>query len=360
MKKYIDKKLFYILLGYVFLYHIYIISQGIILKLNNIGVYGRLSWKEITIDTLVRNLVIMSPVIILIILITKIMFDKHYKWKYVVVMHFIFSMLYILTMYFLLYAYQIITNKRTFESINIKDFFIDAIANSNLHFLGYVGFVSIIYCYYYVHKIVKIELQKVQLSQQLTNTKLEILKAQLNPHFLFNTLHSISSLIKSNPNKAQKMIVSLGDLLREIIVIKHEDTIPLNKELLILKKYIDIMLIRFSDHLSIHVDIEDEVRNALVPSLMIQPIIENSIKHGYSPNNIDLEIKINAFKKKNQLIICIENNGKSLDKKLNYGIGIRNSIERLETLFNKSYDYIFTNSNNKKGVSTTIKIPFQI
>lgn len=361
MKKYLDKKLFYILLGYVLLYHVYFISKGIVLKLNNLGVYGRLNWKEIIIDPLVTNLLIIPPVIILIILITKLTFDRNYKWKYVVVIHFVFSMLYILTMYLFLYAYQIITNKRTIDSINIKDFFIEAIANSNLHFLGYVGFVSIIYCYYYINKIVKIELQKVQLTQQVTNAKLEMLKAQLDPHFLFNTLHSISSLISLDPNKAQNMISYLGDLLREIIVIKHEDKIPLSRELVVLDKYMEIMLIRFSDHLSIILDIEDDVKNALIPSLMIQPIIENSIKHGYSAVHTNLEIKITANKKKNTLVLQIENNGKILDnnKKRNKGTGIKNSIERLKTLYNTDYNYTFKTLKSKKGVITIIKIPLQ-
>ena len=361
MKKYIDKKLFYILLGYVLLYHVFFISKGIVYKLNNLGRISKLSWKEIIVDPLITNLIIIPPIIVLIIVITKYMFIKQYKWKYVVFMHLFFSVLYIIAIYIFLYIYLIITQQKTLESINLKSFFIDTISNSNLHFLGYVGFVSIIYCYYYINKIVKIELQKAQLTQQVTNAKLEMLKAQLDPHFLFNTLHSISSLISIDPSKAQNMISYLGDLLREIIVIKHEDTIPLSRELVILEKYMEIMLIRFSDHLSIHIDVEDDVKDALIPSLMIQPIIENSIKHGYSAEHTNLEIKINVFKKKSKLILQIENNGKNLDgnKKRREGIGIKNSIERLKTLYNSDYSYTFKTLKSKKGVVTIIKIPLQ-
>ncbi len=361
MKKYIDKKLFYILLGYVLLYHIFYLSKGVILKLNNIAAYSRLSWKDILIEPLITNLFIIPPIILLIILITKIMFEKKYTWKYVVVMHFLFSILYILTIYIFLYAFQIITGKRTLDSINGTDFFLEAITSSNLHFLGYVGFVSIIYCYYYITRIVKIELLQVQLTQQLTNAKLEMLKAQLDPHFLFNTLHSISSLISQSPKKAQDMISYLGDLLREIIVVKHEDTIPVKRELVILKKYIEIMRIRFSDHLSISMDMEEDVQNALIPSLIIQPILENSIKHGYSANHTNLEIKIKVSKSKQKLTIQIENNGKILDKNKteNQGIGIKNSIERLKTLYKNQYSYTFKTLKSQKGVVTTIKIPLQ-
>jgi len=304
----------------------------------------------------------MPPTIIILILITRFLFNRHYNWKAIIVIHFIFSIIYILFIYILSYVYQIFTNQRSLESVNAKDFFVDVVSNSNLHFLGYIGFVCIIYCYYYINENVKIKLQKTQLSQQLTNVKLEMLKAQLNPHFLFNTLHSISSLVKQDPDKAQNMLVSLGGLLREIIFINHEDKITLNKEIDILKKYIEIMLIRFSDHLSIDININEEVEMALVPSLLIQPIIENSIKYGYSSDHTDLLIKINVFKTNKKLIIQIDNNGKALEKdqKINLGTGIRNIKERLETLYGPDYNFSFSSLDHNKGVVTIIKIPFQI
>lgn len=251
---------------------------------------------------------------------------------------------------------------RALETMTWDRFFIDMVSNSNLHFLGYVGFVGIIYCYYYINQNMKIELQKTQISQQLTNVKLEMLKAQLNPHFLFNTLHSISSLIKINPGKAQDMISSLGDLLREIMFIKQEDRLPLDRELDILKKYNDIMLIRFSDHLTIHIDVDDEVQKAMVPSLITQPVVENSIKHGYSSDHTHLEVKIEAYKKNKKLILRIENNGKTFDKNatINYGTGIKNTIERLETLYNTQYKFSFIPLKHGKGVVTMIEIPFEV
>jgi LytS/YehU family sensor histidine kinase len=189
-----------------------------------------------------------------------------------------------------------------------------------------------------------------------------MLKAQLNPHFLFNTLHSISSLVKADPDKAQNMLVSLGDLLREIIFINHEDKITLTRELEILKKYIDIMLIRFSDHLSIDIAISDEVKMALVPSLLTQPIVENSIKHGYSSEHTHLNIKIEVYKLNKKLIIRIENNGQSLelDDKIKLGTGIRNIKARLETLYGSECNFTFSSLDQNKGVVTIIKIPFEI
>lgn len=362
MRKILDKNLFYILFGYAFAYLIYNSLKGAILKLIGSAAFIEISWRAVLFDHVLANIFIMPPTIIIIILITRFLFNRHYNWKGVVVIHFIFSIIYILFIYLLSYAYQVLTDQRSLESINARDFFVDVVSNSNLHFLGYVGFVCIIYCYYYINENVKIKLQKTQLSQQLTSVKLEMLKAQLNPHFLFNTLHSISSLVKQDPDKAQNMLVSLGDLLREIIFINHEDKITLNKEIDILKKYIDIMLIRFSDHLSIDINIEDEAKMALVPSLLTQPIIENSLKYGYSSNHTNLHINISVIRTNKKLIIRIDNNGKALEKnqKIAFGTGIRNIKERLETLYGTDFSFNFSSLDNNKGVVTIIKIPFQV
>jgi len=362
MRRLLDKKLFYILFGYAIAYLVYTSFKGAILKFMGSADFVEISWNAVLFDHIIANIFIMPPTIIIIILITRFLFNRQYNWKAVIVIHFIFSIIYILFIYALSYSYQIFTNQRTFDSINGKDFLVDVISNSNLHFLGYIGFVCIIYCYYFINENVKIKLQKTQLSQQLTNVKLEMLKAQLNPHFLFNTLHSISSLVKQDPDKAQNMLVLLGDLLREIIFINHEDKITLNKEIDILKKYIDIMLIRFSDHLSIDINFSKEVEMALVPSLLTQPIIENSLKYGYSSNHTDLHINISVTRTNRKLIIRIDNNGMALDRneKIGFGTGINNIKERLETLYGSDYSFSFSSLDNNNGVMTIIKIPFQV
>lgn len=362
MRKYIDKKLFYILFGYALTYLLYSSLKGAFLKLYGVKAYQAISWQVVLFDNIIANVFVMPPTIVLIIFITKYLLDRNYHWRFVLSIHFILSFLYIIVIYAFFYSFQLVTHKRSIESISTEGFFLDVISNSNLHFLGYVGFVAIIYSYYYLKKSVKIELQKTQLSQQLTNVKLEMLKAQLNPHFLFNTLHSISSLIKLDPRKAQNMISSLGDLLREIIFIKHEDRLPLEKELDILNKYNDIMLIRFSDHLTIKIDIDEEVEKALVPSLITQPIVENSIKHGYNENHTHLEINITAYQKKNKLIIKIENNGAPLknNKTIHYGTGLTNSIERMKTLYETQFKFSISSLKQKEGVVTIIELPFEI
>ncbi|PKV51043.1 hypothetical protein ATE84_3112 [Aquimarina sp. MAR_2010_214] len=357
MKKYLDKKLFLILLGYVAMYHIVFISKGVLLKLYEVKPYTNIAWKQITYDIIIANLIIVPPAVILILIITKMMIDKEYKWRSIIGVHFLFSLLFGLYLYVISYVYVSIT-----ESVNSKLFsrqgVITIISDSNLHFLGYVGFVTIIYSYYYIKRTTKTEIQKAVLAKQLTDIKMEVLKSQLNPHFLFNTLNSISALIKEDQKKAQDMVANLGDLLREILILKEVNLIPVYKEVQVLNKYIDIMKMRFSDHLTIDIKIEDNIKGVMIPTMLIQPIIENSLKHGYSYDTTDLNVNMHIYQQDNWLIILIKNNGQPLfENKTNQGLGIKNVKERLHTLYHHDFEFIFNTNPNHKGVHTIMKIP---
>ncbi len=258
------------------------------------------------------------------------------------------------------YIYRFFYFDRPLDSFVFKDFLIEVIKSSNLQFLGYVGFVAIIYSYYYINRSTKMELQKAQLSEQLITAKMETLKSQLNPHFLFNTLHCISSLIKEDPYKAQNMIANLGDLLREVLLLKHLNLIPLSKEIALLKKYIDIMSVRFLDYLDVSIAIEEGLENVLIPNMLLQPIMENSFEHGYSYEFTDLEVKLMIYREEEKLVITIENNGAPIKNSYKHeGMGLKNIRERLATLYNEDYEFIFVPVHTGSGVVNTIKIPLQ-
>src|SRR4030095_3935878 len=124
------------------------------------------------------------------------------------------------------------------------------------------------------------ELRASQLEARLADAPLQLLKMQLHPHFLFNTLNTISELVHEDPLTADRMIASLSELLRQSLDAGAGDQVTLAKELELLDRYIDIQRARFGDRLDVRVDVEDEARDALVPILILQPIVENSIRHG--------------------------------------------------------------------------------
>lgn len=232
------------------------------------------------------------------------------------------------------------------------------------NFLTYFSMLGIIYIYFYIQKIETIEKQKLNLSSKLTEMKMKTLTEKLHPHFLFNTLNTIIALIDVNKKKAQNTIVDLSDLLRDIIELKEDNLITLIQELKLIKKYLDIKSIRFSDNLTIKINIQKDIENAIVPNMLLQPIIENSFKHGYSYEHTNLVIELKIYKRNNELIMEIRNDGKSFETDIDNlkirGIGIENTINRLNTLYGNKYIFSMENIKNNQGVITQIIIPFQL
>lgn len=357
MKKRIDKRLFLILIGYMAAYHVVYILRRIILKAIARPEYVDLSWWETIFQPIFANFIVVPPVIILILWVTHFMMEKKLPWIYVFPIHFVLSFLYsmILTVFSHFYGFVVLhgSYEFTFDNLLVRTLF-----GSNLNFLGYVGFVTIIYSYTYVQKISKAELQRVELSRQLQNVKMQALKSQLNPHFLFNTLNAISSLIKEDQRKAQRMLGNLGDLLREILLVKDENLISVEQEMLLLNRYLDIMKTRFSEDLTVTTEIEEDVKEALIPSMLIQPIIENSIKYGYSYESTDLKVDLRIFRRDGNICLEIKNNGPRIsgDKRLE-GLGIANIKERLTTQFDDRFTFSFSNVEEGPGVKTTMVLP---
>ena len=127
------------------------------------------------------------------------------------------------------------------------------------------------------------ELQSSQLEAQLAYAQLEVLKIQLEPHFLFNTLNSIAALARNDGLAAEHMTLQLADLLRLSLDAVGVHEVPLSRELTFLQKYVDIQQTRFQDRLRVEMDIQPHTRSALVPNLILQPLVENAIRHGIGP-----------------------------------------------------------------------------
>jgi LytS/YehU family sensor histidine kinase len=208
-----------------------------------------------------------------------------------------------------------------------------------------------------------IEIQKAQIETHLANANLNMLKAQLHPHFIFNTLNSISALVEIDKEKSQNLIADFGDLFRDILDFKDENLIPLQKELALLDKYIAIISVRFSDHLSIEKEIQKDIENELVPHMLLQPMFENALKHGYGYNSTELNVSLKIYKNNDYLFIEIENDGELLtqpyEELLQNGTGLKNTQDRLKTLYGNEVSFKVENNKSNTGVVTFIKIPLK-
>jgi len=208
------------------------------------------------------------------------------------------------------------------------------------------------------------ERRTVQLEGQLVQAQLQALKMQLNPHFLFNTLHSISALLHEDIDSADRMIARLGEFLRLTLDNSGEHEVRLQKEMEFLKCYLDIERIRFQDRLTVHYDIDPEVLDALVPNLMWQPIVENAIRHGIAPRSDPGCIEIRAKQMGTKLQLQVKDDGPGLRPKpgsvhpVNEGVGLANTRARLYQLYGQNH-WITLCNGTERGVVVTMEIPFK-
>jgi two-component system, LytTR family, sensor kinase len=212
----------------------------------------------------------------------------------------------------------------------------------------------------YQHKNKMTELRYSQLQVQLAQSQLNALKSQLHPHFLFNTLNTISTLIlKANNSEAERMLSLLNSFLKTTVFQSERQEITLEEELRFVKDYLEIEKVRFSDKLTVMENIGKETMRAQVPNLLLQPIIENAIYHGIAPKTSNGIIQISTKKDDGQLFICVEDNGPGLNlkKKSKEGVGLKITKERLAHLFGVTHKFELENLESG-GVRVTISIPF--
>jgi two-component system LytT family sensor kinase len=194
----------------------------------------------------------------------------------------------------------------------------------------------------------------------LAEARLAALTSQINPHFLFNTLNSVSSLIRTDPNQARVMVVRLSKVLRRLLR-KHENFSPLRDELSFIEDYLAIEMVRFGDKLRFERDVSEDTLDMLVPSMLLQPLVENSIKHGLRNKVEGGTIRIRTQRTENRLHLMVEDDGVGIpDEKLatllDRGIGVNNVHERLRVLFGNEYR-MWIESQPGKGVRIQIEVP---
>ncbi|MCE7993440.1 MAG: histidine kinase [Roseivirga sp.] len=222
-------------------------------------------------------------------------------------------------------------------------------------------FVSMIAALDYYEKHRNEKLRSLDLQSQLSKSKLDALQAQLNPHFLFNALNTISMMVRAKKEeKATAMISSLSDLLRTSLQMEATEMITLEQELMVITKYLEIEKERFSDRLTVELDIPEALKSCGVPSLILQPIIENAFKYGVTENLNAALIKVKAHAAGTKLTLTVSNNGTPLPADWamdeNKGIGLSNVQKRLSYMF-EDYAFELRNDTNTDEVIATIVIP---
>ena len=206
----------------------------------------------------------------------------------------------------------------------------------------------------------RIEHRLQEQEKLLLAAKIEALKSQINPHFLFNTLTSISSLIRSEPDTARTLIIKLSALLRRLMK-SHEHFVSLREELESVDEYLDIEVMRFGATLRVHKDIAPDALDLVVPSMILQPLVENAIKHGLARKIGPGSLTLRATRNGGRAVIEVEDDGmgflmERLDQPMSSGIGLANVRERLRVIYGASCQLALA-SEPGKGTRARIEIP---
>jgi two-component system LytT family sensor kinase len=206
------------------------------------------------------------------------------------------------------------------------------------------------------------ELRLVQLETELTRVRLEALEGQLRPHFLFNVLNTISSVMYEDVGAADTMLARLADLLRRTLRRPDGGEIPLAAELETLELYLDIMRARFGDRLSVVVSAEDSALGAAVPQLVLQPLVENALRHGDPGPGAPAEIMVRARRDDGRLVLEVEDNGPGLsgtpEDAVGRGVGLANTVRRLEQLYARRQAVHLVNRPGG-GLRVSLELPFR-
>jgi two-component system LytT family sensor kinase len=181
------------------------------------------------------------------------------------------------------------------------------------------------------------ELRELHLQKQVSRAQLDALRMQLQPHFLFNTLNSISALVEEDVRAGQRMISRLADFLRATLTSAGHEEVPLRDELKLLDAYVGIELIRFGESLRVQYDVAPDAADALVPNMILQPLVENAIRHGIQPSLAGGTITIRAFRQDDCLVVEVADDGVGLDSwgppARGPGVGLANTDERLRRCY---------------------------
>ncbi|MBM3773199.1 MAG: hypothetical protein FJW27_18315 [Acidimicrobiia bacterium] len=227
--------------------------------------------------------------------------------------------------------------------------------------MTYLFLVGLAHALAYSRESQRRALKASKLETRLVQAQLESLQRQLHPHFLFNTLNTIAGLIRTNVNAADAMLDQLGDLLRMALQTSAQQEVPLKQELEILRKYLDIEQTRLGPRLTVRLQIDPQTLDASVPNLLLQPLVENAVRHGIAPHSRPGSIAIESAREGDRLVLHVWDSGFGVAPDglaaLNNGVGLANTRTRLEHLYPGAFAFTFANLAN--GFRVTVALPYR-
>ncbi|MDX1430447.1 MAG: histidine kinase, partial [Rhodothermales bacterium] len=229
--------------------------------------------------------------------------------------------------------------------------------------IDYAILATIVYLFDHYRSAKDQETRVAQLEAELTGARLRSLQSQLQPHSLFNALNTISSVMHTNVEAADRMLTKLGDLLRRTLRSSDAQEIPLQRELETLELYLDIMRARFAERLEVAVEVDAGAEHGLVPQLLLQPLVENALRHGNPGLHAAARLVIAARRRDGMLVLRVEDNGAGVSQDLeelkSRGVGLRNTTRRLEHLYGEHQSLSLVNRPGG-GLTVSVTLPFRI
>jgi LytS/YehU family sensor histidine kinase len=228
-----------------------------------------------------------------------------------------------------------------------------------LRVMVYSLLLGVGYALVYARQLHERELREAQLETELLSAHLNVLKMQLQPHFLFNTLNSISSLMYADVGAADRMVARLADFLRQTLRTLDTQEVTLQEEMNFLTLYLDIERTRLRDRLEVCLDVDEGARVALVPHLILQPLVENAIRHAIAPRVEGGSVTILAKRRGDRLQLVVRDDGPGLQSDPNTtGLGLRNTRQRLQHLYPGTHRFLIRDARDG-GAEVEVEIPYK-
>lgn len=223
----------------------------------------------------------------------------------------------------------------------------------------YLSMLALIFLYHYFHYSQRQEIDKARLEASLARAQLQNLRLQIEPHFLFNALNAISSVVYESPRAADEMIGRLSDLLRHVLKEDRSQEITLAEELELVRLYTRVMESRLEDRLQVDISVEQGAESALVPQLMLQPLVENAIKYGINPVTFQVHVEVAAVRLNGHLHITVRDHGPGWPRtQFNEGgIGLENTEGRLSRLYGAEHSLRKSDAADG-GAVVEVSVPF--